>query len=101
MLHPFFTAPRSGVVMVKRRARKRMTLVLDNSKKPDVTVKPGQRLDVVAVNVVSTARPRRPIGGRLCGGAAPPLALLRIPEREHPTAGRGPGPPPYNLHLAR
>jgi len=58
-----------------------MTLVLDNSKKPDVTVKPGQRLDVVAVNVVSTARPRRPIGGRLCGGTSTCLALVDIRDR--------------------
>jgi len=66
------------LTMAKKTSPSKVSLVVSDTKNPEVALKSGQRLDVVAVNLVSTARPRRPLGARLCGGTSTCLALVDV-----------------------
>lgn len=65
----------------KERAAGTVCLVVDAAKNPPVTVKAGQRLNVVAVDLMS-AGPKRPkkLGARLCGGTSTCLALVDVSD---------------------
>lgn len=56
----------------------KISLVVDDAKKPPVEVKAGQRLEVVAVDLVSVFKKPKKIGGRLCGGTSTCLALVDV-----------------------
>ncbi len=56
----------------------KISLVVDDSKKPEVALQPGQRLDVVAIDLVSVFKKPKKIGGRLCGGTSTCLALIDV-----------------------
>jgi hypothetical protein len=56
-------------------------LIASDEKKPQVTVRAGQRLEVVSVALTapgSRVRPR--LGARLCGGSGTCLALIHVGE---------------------
>lgn len=61
-------------------AKRKVNLVVSNDKKPLGAVKPGQKLEVVAVSLTpgkgSSSKAR--LGARLCGGTSTCLALLDI-----------------------
>jgi len=60
-----------------------MKLIISNDKQPRVSVKPGQKLEVVSVSLadVNLKKPKR-IGARLCGGTSTCLALMDITPGE-------------------
>lgn len=64
---------------MKSRKRKNVTLILSAEKRPKVAVKPGMRLDVVAVKLAD-AQLKRPskLGARLCSGGGTCIALVDI-----------------------
>lgn len=67
--------------MAKRSVGNRLSLVVADSKNPEVSVRAGQRLDVVAVKLLSTQRPKKTIGARLCGGTSTCVALVETGDK--------------------
>jgi hypothetical protein len=61
-------------------ATKKVNLIVSNDKKPLGSVKPGQKLEVVAVTLSGgkAASLKKAIGARLCGGSGTCLALTDI-----------------------
>jgi hypothetical protein len=60
-----------------------MKLIISNDKQPKVSVKAGQKLEVVSVALadVNLKKPKK-IGARLCGGTSTCLALVEIEPGE-------------------
>lgn len=64
----------------KRKAQRKLHLVMANEKLPAVKLKAGQKLEVIAVKMISAvgqAKPRRG-AARLCGGTSTCLALTFV-----------------------
>jgi hypothetical protein len=61
-------------------ASKKINLIVSDEKKPLGSVKPGQKLEVVAVTLTGgkAASLKKAIGARLCGGSGTCLALIDI-----------------------
>lgn len=55
----------------------KLTFIVSDEKSPAVSLKPGMKLDVVSVAMVSpTLKRPKAIGARLCGGSSTCLALV-------------------------
>jgi hypothetical protein len=64
-------------------ARRKVTLIVSKEKRPKVSVKPGMRLDVVAVKLADAQlKSPRKLGARLCSGGGTCIALVDI-DPEH------------------
>jgi hypothetical protein len=61
-------------------ASKKVNLIISEQKKPLGSVKPGQKLQVVAVTLAGAkaAAVKKAIGARLCGGSGTCLAVVNI-----------------------
>ena len=61
-------------------ASKKVNLVISEEKKPLGSVKPGQKLQVVAVTLAGAkaASVKKAIGARLCGGSGTCLAVMDV-----------------------
>lgn len=61
-------------------ASRKVNLIVATEKKPQVTVKAGQKLEVVAVSLTGgkAASIKKAIGARLCGGSGTCLAVVDI-----------------------
>jgi hypothetical protein len=61
-------------------ASKKVNLIVSDDKKPLGSVKPGQKLQVVAVSLTGNkaASLKKAIGARLCGGSGTCLAVVDI-----------------------
>jgi hypothetical protein len=70
----------SAAVMEVIMASKKINLIVSVEKKPLGSVKPGQKLQVVAVTLTGgkAASLKKAIGARLCGGSGTCLALMGI-----------------------
>ena len=64
--------------------KKTMTLIVSDEKQPKVSVKPGMRLNVVAVKLADAQlKSPRKLGARLCSGGGTCVALIEIdPEQQ-------------------
>jgi hypothetical protein len=59
--------------------QKKLKFIVSDEKNPKVTLKPGQRLEVVSVALAdATLKKPKKIGARLCGGTDTCLALVDI-----------------------
>lgn len=60
-------------------ANSAMSLIVSDDKKPNIAVKPGMKLQVVAVSLVdSQMKKARPSAARLCGGTSTCVALIDL-----------------------
>lgn len=60
-------------------AKNKVNLVVSHEKKPLGSVKPGQRLQVVAVALTGgKGGSKKALGARLCGGTSTCLALMDV-----------------------
>lgn len=66
---------------------KKINLIVSPEKKPQVTVKAGQKLQVVAVSLTGgkAASIKKAIGARLCGGSGTCLAVMDIEKGDPAT----------------
>jgi len=63
----------------KLQRRRKMKLIISPSKRPEVKLKKGARLKVVAVSLVSpTLKRPKAIAARLCGGTNTCLAMVEL-----------------------
>lgn len=71
--------------MRKDKGTPKHTFIVSNEKNPRVTLKPGQRLQVVTVSLAGPdlKKPSK-VAARLCGGTSTCLSLVDIPREEAP-----------------
>jgi hypothetical protein len=59
------------------------TFIVSNSKKPAITLKPGQKIQVTSVQLVDPSLKKAKKGAaRLCGGTSTCIALIDISDTE-------------------
>jgi hypothetical protein len=61
-------------------ANKKVNLIISDDKKPLGSVKPGQKMQVVAVTLsgAKAASAKKAIGARLCGGSGTCIAVMDV-----------------------
>jgi hypothetical protein len=65
--------------MAKKKGTAKLRLVVSDEKTPAVKLRAGERLEVVAVEMITTGpRTRARSGARLCGGTDTCLALTLV-----------------------
>jgi hypothetical protein len=66
--------------------KRKVTLIVSKDKNPKVELKPGMRLDVVAIKLMDP-KSKKPgkVGARLCSGGGTCLALLDVDPAADPS----------------
>lgn len=58
---------------------KKVKLIVTNEKQPKISIKPGMRLEVIAIELADTElKKAKGIAARLCGGTSTCLALVEV-----------------------
>lgn len=74
-------------IKVRKRARRKHTLIVSNEKRPKIALRPGMTFDIVSVKLAGpTLKAAKPVAARLCGGTNTCLALV---ETEVPLESEG------------